>query len=97
MDHERTNGANKQDLDAWFTMFRGILDRLKVDPANVWNMDETGTQLGAHCHHKVAGSSESTKTVKKIPNGREWVTVVETVSTTGDHIRCLTIFKGKNP
>jgi Tc5 transposase DNA-binding domain len=71
MDHERVNGANKQDLSAWYTMFRGILNRLNVDLKNLWSMDETGTQLGAQCHHKVAGSSKNTKAIKKIPKGRE--------------------------
>ena len=59
-------------------------------------MDESGIALGACTHQRVIGSSLSSRTYKKVPENREWVSIVETVSATGRHTRCLVIFKGKN-
>ena len=94
IDNDRATGANKDALTAFFEHFHRCMMTHKVNKENIWNMDETGTQLGASTHYKVGGTSKTHKTYKKAVKNREWVTAVETVSATGKHIPCLIIFKG---
>lgn len=94
IDNDRATGANKDDLTTFFELFQRCRATNKVATENVWNMDETGTQLGASTHYKVAGTSSTSKTYKKAPKSRQWVTTIETVSATGKYARCLIIFKG---
>ena len=72
------------------------MSETKVKNNDIWNMDETGTALGASTTQAVIGSSKSRRTYKKAPENREWVTCVETVSATGGHTHALIIFNGKN-
>lgn len=92
---ERANNANSKDLSLWFKHFERIPKQHKIDPANIWNMDETGLQLGCCKNHTVVGSSSSKSVTKKGPQNRVWVSIAETISMIGTIIRCLVIFKAK--
>ena len=62
-------------------------------------MDETGLSLGtADTNPYVLGAAGALKgkTVKKSPAGREWVSIVKTVSAEGRALRPCVIFKGGN-
>lgn len=96
IDALRVQNTNPDDLRAWFALFRRVLTENKVAQEDVWNMDETGIALGVCTHQRVVGSSSSSRTYKKTPENREWVSIVETVSAAGQSTRCLVIFKGKN-
>jgi DDE superfamily endonuclease/Tc5 transposase DNA-binding domain len=96
IDALRIQSTSLTDLRAWFSLFRRVLTENKVAIEDVWNMDESGLAIGCCTHQKVIGSSSSSRTYKKAPQNREWVSIVETVSAAGKHIRCLVIFKGKN-
>ncbi|KAI0991083.1 hypothetical protein K3495_g17104, partial [Podosphaera aphanis] len=60
-------------------------------------MDETGIALGVCNNSKVIASSCKKKAYVKSPETREWVSIIEAVSADGRKLRCLVIFKGKNP
>ena len=93
---ERIQNTNSEDISTWFSHFRRVQVDYKVAPENIWNMDETGVALGACMTQKVIGSSSSSRIYKKTPENREWVSIVELVSVTGQYTRCLVIFKGQN-
>lgn len=63
-------------------------------------MDEHGTNLVASNHSKVIGEPSravGNSTHSKIPENREWVSVIECINH-GDHeIPLVVIVKGKNP
>ncbi|KAF2181457.1 hypothetical protein K469DRAFT_589234, partial [Zopfia rhizophila CBS 207.26] len=44
---------------------------------------------------QVLASSKKKKAYIKTPENREWVLIVEAVSSTGQKLRCLVIFKGQ--
>jgi hypothetical protein len=95
IDHKRVDNTTPEAIEAWFDYFQRVQTYYQVDPANIWNMDETGIALGVCANQTVIGSSSSTTSRKKTPENREWVSILETVSTGGRRTRCLVIFKGK--
>jgi hypothetical protein len=57
-------------------------------------MDETGIALGV-CHNQYVISKASTNSsYVKSPKNREWVSIIETISATGNLIRPVVLFKG---
>lgn len=92
----RIQNTSPAHLDAFFELFRRVQLTNKIPAENIWNMDESGIAIGSCAHQRVAGTSSSTRTYKKTPENREWVTIVESVSAAGAHIRPLVIFKGKS-
>jgi hypothetical protein len=93
---ERHNGATREVLKAHFDRFKRVIDDYAVKRENIWNMDETGTQLGASIATKVLGDARKKSTLVKKPNETEWVSVVECISAAGRLIKPLIIFKGKS-
>ena len=67
---------------------------LGILPQNIWNMDETGIALGVCTNSRVLASSQKKKAYIKSPENREWVSILETVSATGQKLRPGVIFKG---
>lgn len=96
MDALRIQNTNPEDLRAWYDLVKQNIVDFRVDPANIWNMDETGLSVGACSNGRVIGSSATKRTYKKVPSeSRERVTILETISAEGEFIRPLVIFKGK--
>jgi hypothetical protein len=58
-------------------------------------MDETGIALGVCKNQYVIGKASTSTTYVKSPETREWVSILETISTLGTTIRPVVIFKGK--
>lgn len=96
IDAQRLKNTTPEALEAWFERFRGIKAAHQVEDADTWNMDETGTALGVCMNQTVVGSSSTTKSYKKSPENREWVSSIETVSAAGSRTRALVIFKGQS-
>jgi hypothetical protein len=59
-------------------------------------MDETGIALGVCTNSQVIAQAGKRKAYVKTPGDREWVSIIETVSATGQKLRCMVIFKGKS-
>jgi hypothetical protein len=93
---ERHNGATREVLETHFQRFKRIIDDYAVKSENIWNMDETGTQLGASIATKVLGDAKKKSTIVKKPNETEWVSVIECISSAGKAMKPLIIFKGKS-
>jgi hypothetical protein len=73
-----------------------VITESKVKPENIYNVDETGIALGVCRSTTVIGSTQTSSTLLKRAENREWVTVIETISALGNKLRPLVIFKGKN-
>lgn len=98
MDALRVQSANPTDLRAWYHGFQALVQKEKVNIADIWNMDETGLTLGlVNANGRVLGTSRTKRTYKKAPGAsREWVTTIETISASGETIQPLVIFKGRS-
>ena len=59
-------------------------------------MDETGLALGVCTNTRVIAQARKRKAYVKTPGNREWVSILEAISATGQKIRPMVIFKGKS-
>lgn len=59
-------------------------------------MDETGIALGVCTNSQVIARAGKRKAYVKTPGDREWVSILETISATGQKLRCIVIFKGQS-
>jgi DDE superfamily endonuclease/Tc5 transposase DNA-binding domain/helix-turn-helix, Psq domain len=96
MDYQRVQNTRPEVLKPWFDEFKAIIERYNVDPANIWNMDESGLGLGRCTNQRVVGSSQTSSSIVQSPETREWVTIIEVVSATGKFLRPTVIFKGQS-
>jgi hypothetical protein len=96
IDALRLQNTTPEALEAWFAGLKQLQTDHQVDTADIWNMDEIGTALGVCTNQTVIGSSSTTRSYKKSPETREWVSIIETISALAKKIRPLVIFKGKS-
>ena len=68
----------------------------KVFQADRWNMDETGIMEGLGINGLVVGLAEKKVVIKKDDGRRNWTSIIECISATGQHLAPLVIWKGKN-
>jgi len=62
---------------------------------DIYNFDKTRFQMGMITTTKVVTSAEKARTNAIQPGNREWVTVIESVNSTGWIFLPLIIFKGQ--
>lgn len=93
---ERVRDITSASLSSWFDNLRKLILERKIQPANIWNVDETGNALGVCSNQTVVGSSGKKRTFVRRPQNREWVSVIECISTGGRSTTPLVIFKGKS-
>jgi hypothetical protein len=83
---------NRSNVAEFFKILWQVIDEFKILPANMWNIDEKGVQLGIGA--KIAALVDaSQKQVYSIEDGnRELVTVIEAVCADGDVLHPSIIF-----
>ncbi len=92
----RAQAANPDVIRAFLELFERTRIELGIQYEDMWNMDETGVALGVCTNTRVLGSSLKKKTYIKSPENREWVSIIETVSATGQKLQSLVVFKGQS-
>jgi hypothetical protein len=96
IEASRAEAATPELIRDFLELFERTRLRLNIPPEAIWNMDETGLALGVCNNSQVIASSHKKKAYKKTPENREWVSIVECVSATGQRLRPAIIFKGKH-
>jgi hypothetical protein len=96
IDYLRATNTSSSALQPFFQLFLDVIQRHQIQPQNIWNFDEVGTQIGLCFNQRVIGRASTKRSYKKTPENREWVTILEACSATGDIIAPLVLFKGKN-
>jgi hypothetical protein len=98
VDAARINGATTDVINEWFDRYEEIVHEHKITPANEWNMDESGLEIGDFGREKVLMelTDLSRETIVKKPLHERWNTIIECVSANGAKITPLVIFTGKN-
>jgi hypothetical protein len=95
MESERVNGATTEVIQQWFRRL-AISAVQEILPSNRWNMDESGIMEGYGLNGLVVGSREKKEAIVKSSQDRNWTTIIECISATGQAIDPLVIFKGKD-
>jgi hypothetical protein len=96
IDAQRAEAATPEQLREFIEHFERTRQRLNIPIDSVYNMDETGVALGVCTNTRVLASSLKKKAYVKSPEDREWVSIIECVSATGQKLRCAIVFKGQH-
>jgi hypothetical protein len=96
IEASRVRNASVTEISAFFDLFQRTCERLNISLNNVWNMDETGIALGVCSNSQVLASARKKKAYKATPENREWVSIIEAISSDGRRLNPVIIFKGKS-
>lgn len=95
IDNLRIQGTTPMIIHEHLERYKVLRDRWNIRAEDTYNMDETGLNLGVCGNQYHIGKSSTKKALKRTPENREWVTIIETVSAAGILLQPLVIFKGK--
>ena len=94
-DYQRAKCEDPEVVRAWFLLVRNTIAKYGIADEDIYNFDETGFQMGVIATAKVVTAAEKARTDSIQPGNREWVTVIESVNSTGRILPPLIIFKGQ--
>jgi hypothetical protein len=84
-DYQRAKCEDPELIKNWFKLVRNTIEKYGISEHDIYNMDETGFQMGVISTAKVVCGSETRESRAKSlqPGNREWVTAIEAVNATG--------------
>ena len=89
----RLDASSKDAFNRWFDAFKNIVKDNKIEPGDIYNMDETGSALGTLQASRVIIDKNIGSQLQGEPGRQEWVTVIECICADGTSIAPMTIFK----
>ena len=90
------NAVTVKELENWFIELSRIVQDFNILPENIYNMDETGFNIGDfEARHVVINISVNSR-YQAQPGRQEWVTSIECICPDGTAISPLIVFRGKN-
>jgi hypothetical protein len=97
IDHARTERCTRKAFEKWFKVYRHALRTHRDALSNIYNMDETGFQMGDGAKsYVVVDKCLGTTGYVNTPSKTENVTVIECGCMDGTVLPPFTVFKGKN-
>lgn len=94
-DYQRAKCEDPEVVRAWFLLVRNTIAKYGIVDEDIYNFDETGFQMGVIATSKVITSAEAERTNAIQPGNREWVTVIESINSTGWVLPPMIIFKAQ--
>jgi hypothetical protein len=95
-DYQRAKCEDPTIIRDWFRLVRNTIAKYGIQEEDIYNFDETGFQMGVIMTAKViTGSERAGKPVCIQPGNREWVTVIESISSCSWSLPPIVIFEGK--
>lgn len=95
LDQARRDASDPEVLQAWFSLFLATVTQLGIPQSDWYNMDEKGFMKGVGDNVKVIISRHDKEAFVVQPGNRDWVTIIETISTTDYVLPPFIIFPGK--
>lgn len=92
MDVQRKLAQEPEALRGWFTRLEGFIEKLGIQPEDMYNMDETGCRIGVATNQYIY-SKNGRQVFIPNANNRELVTLVECISSSGVAITPMLIIK----
>jgi hypothetical protein len=93
-DYQRAKCEDPEVIQAWFRLVQNTVAKYGILAEDIYNFDETGFQMGVISTAKVITAAEKDRTVSIQPGNREWVTVIESINSTGWALPPMIILKG---
>ena len=94
LDRKRKASEDLDSVREYFSKLKVCIDEHAIVPADIWNMDETGFQIGVGKDQLVV-TRRRKASYFALPINRESVTAVEAISAIGKHIPAFLILSGK--
>jgi hypothetical protein len=92
----RAKQEDPKVIRPWFETVHAAIQEHGIHQDDIWNFDETGFAMGLCTTSKVITAVERSERPRRVIQGnREWVTIIECVSSKGIHIPPVIILKGK--
>jgi len=97
-DYQRAKCEDPELIRGWFKRFHDTIQKHGILEQDIYNMDETGFQMGIISTAKVVCGSETRESHAKAiqPGNREWVTAIIAVNTAGWVLPPQIILAAKN-
>jgi hypothetical protein len=93
LDANRHAAENPHVINAWFVKFKAIVSEHGIVTDDIWNMDETGFQIGVGKDQMVVTKRRRAQYFS-LPTNRESATAVEAISAAGRVIPVFLILSG---
>ena len=96
-DYQRAKCENPELIKNWFTCVQETIQKYGILEQDIYNMDETGFQMGVASTSKVICGSETRDSHARSiqPGNREWITIIIAINATGSVLPPQIIFAGK--
>ena len=85
-----------EELDKWFKELEKVVNEFEILPENIYNMDETGFNIGDFEARNVIVDSNIQSRYQVQPDRQEWVSAIECICVDGTAIPPLLIFCGES-
>ena len=97
-DYHRAKCEDSGLIQSWFMRVQETIQKYGILTEDIYNMDETGFQMGVASTSKVICGSETKQSHAKAlqPGNREWVTAIIAVNATGWSLPPQIIFAAAN-
>jgi hypothetical protein len=93
LDANRHASENPEAINAWFVKFKAVVAEYGIVADDIWNMDETGFQIGVGKDQMVVTKRRRAHYFS-LPTNRESATAVEAISAAGRVIPVFLILSG---
>jgi hypothetical protein len=83
LDIERKEAHERRDIEVFFERWKAIVEEYGINPADIYNFDETGFRIGMGRHQKIVTRDPKVQAYIESSTNRDYVTLVEAVSGDG--------------
>ena len=95
ISHQRSTAQDKTLVTKWFSTYSQFLSENQILPDNIWNMDETGFQVGIPGGEEVIVPITAFELYTPSPENKTSITIIEAVSASGKVTPPVLIIPGK--
>ncbi|KAK0367451.1 fot5 transposase, partial [Colletotrichum limetticola] len=96
-DYKRAQCEDPDAINAWFRLVANTIAKYGIVESDIYNFDETGFMMGQIASGMVVTSAERHSNTKMMqPGNREWVTVIQAISSSGYSVPPYIIVAGKH-
>jgi hypothetical protein len=94
MTYQRARQEDSKVIISWFQIIYAAIQEHSIHEDDIWNFDETGFIMGLCSTSKVVTAVDRSVRPRRVIQGnREWVTIIETISSKGIHVPRIIILK----
>lgn len=93
LDRVRASAAHIETISEYFELYHSLQQKYNISPQDTYNMDEKGFCMGAIQRPNVVIPVTERDAFLRQDGNREWVSVLETISASGESLPSYIIFK----